>query len=119
LFRGFYSRPLRDALALLEAGATFYRPPRRQQSVDEIVIELTATFHVPLQERAAEPQPAERAVRMALEVSATRVAVPIKERRSVSDRRSGADRRRVRMAPPGGIERRNGERRMGLERRHR
>ena len=61
--------------------------------------------------------PAKRALRMQRELSAARANVPVRERRTTSDRRSGQDRRRVNLGPPHGVERRKSERRVGRDRR--
>jgi hypothetical protein len=63
--------------------------------------------------------PVRRATRLQRELSAARAAVPIKERRATSDRRSGGDRRTATAAPPGNVERRVQQRRTGRDRRAR
>jgi len=79
------------ALALLEAGATFTVRRADNNRWDEIVIELTATFHVHYKSALRSLSQPSGLFEWPWRLSATRVAVPIKERRSVSDRRSGAD----------------------------
>jgi len=66
--------------------------------------------------------PARRRMRIQREAaSAAKAAVPVpaaRERRSTPERRL-ADRRRVNVGPPGGVERRRSDRRTGRERRSR
>jgi hypothetical protein len=66
--------------------------------------------------------PNRRTLRMRREMAeATKASVPVhatRERRNTIDRRSHADRRKVNLGPPGGMERRTGsDRRTGRDRR--
>jgi hypothetical protein len=64
-------------------------------------------------------EPARRTIRQQRELSeAARSSVSVREKRTGADRRA-ADRRRVNLGPPGGVERRKSERRGGRERRTR
>ena len=64
-------------------------------------------------------EPARRAIRQQRELTdAARASITSREKRSGADRRR-TDRRRVNLAPPGGVERRRGERRSGRDRRNR
>src|SRR5688572_6345887 len=62
--------------------------------------------------------PARRLQRQQRELAkASKAAVSIREKRKGPDRRGGRDRRTVAGQPPGGIERRRGDRRSGEDRR--
>jgi hypothetical protein len=62
-------------------------------------------------------EPARRTIRQQRELTeAARSSVMSREKRSGIDRRR-TDRRRVNLGPPGGVERRKGERRAGRDRR--
>jgi hypothetical protein len=63
-------------------------------------------------------EPARRAVRQQREMAtAAKAAVTFRDKRKGTDRRPGGERRRVNLGPPGGIERRNGDRRVSRDRR--
>jgi hypothetical protein len=65
-------------------------------------------------------EPARRTVRLQREATEAASAVPIavtRDRRQRVERRDRADRRLVNLGPPGGVERRKGDRRGGAERR--
>jgi hypothetical protein len=62
-------------------------------------------------------EPARRVARQQRELAAARASVPVREQRLGSDRRTGNERRTRPLVPPGGAERRVGERRKGDRRR--
>jgi len=65
-------------------------------------------------------EPTRRAVRQQREMAdAATAAVTFRDKRLGADRRAGDERRRVHLGPPGGVERRKGDRRAGRERRTR
>ena len=62
-------------------------------------------------------EPSRRAVRLQREMAAARAAIPVREKRTGSDRRTGTDRRKRSAEIPGGDDRRKAERRKGDRRR--